>query len=609
MYRLNYTNLSKKQVEDILAKGAAPKCAAAFCSCLTGKTMKIVLDKLPVEGPTLEYEFKSDRKLILKENGHDGIECTYGALSLKEMTLFSHMVPGTKKGYTVIVNRKTAVVTVFEMWFIDYEGVAIDTTKTYCEVGDASKIAPYINREVQRQSYFGYYEEPGKAPPEKRDKLSLQLENSMIEWFEDRGKHRLTTYTSTVYTTLVELDTPDGGDVLTFAADILQISDSQYIHCFGEVEYSGRLSVELVDLFSMKKIGVCMGIDEEDQFEHTLYTGRGNYLGRYAAFFDFNDRGESYSDFIKRRIDFSVKGARCTYRPSIMAKKPTVEEITEASKNPEIFDSGKLQEAVMGSSHVLEDTDYCVGKELVFRGDDDYVVELRFKTVTELEYRINGESEWHAEQYRASELDEDFVVLGLYLTGSNPPASMSFAFDFKNGCATCISAKMGSKYDLHDPVPSYHFGVIELEGLTPLRIFRHGFTDELLGRAFTQTYSDQMSSIHIYNAPHSYSWTIINNAAPGTPANRAGGYVWSSPCEYLKFRDDVYAMVWVEQKWSGGMCALFRNLRTGRDCGYGFGLTYDAKTVRMHKTGAISRDAGCIDLKRVYSLRNYNVKS
>ncbi|NLT40886.1 MAG: hypothetical protein GXX89_10580, partial [Clostridiales bacterium] len=49
MYRLNYTNLSKKQIEDILAKGAAPKCAAAFCSCLTGKTMKIVLDKLPVE--------------------------------------------------------------------------------------------------------------------------------------------------------------------------------------------------------------------------------------------------------------------------------------------------------------------------------------------------------------------------------------------------------------------------------------------------------------------------------------------------------------------------------------------------------------------------------
>lgn len=609
MYRLNYNNLSKKQVEDVLAKGTAPICASAFCSCLAGRSLRITLDKIPVEGPSLEYEFLTDTKLTLKENGGVGVNCDYGALTLKEITLFSHMVPGTKKGYTVIVNWKTAVVTVFEMWFIDYEGRVIDTTKTFCDAGEAGKLAPFINREVQRQYYFGYLEEPGKTPPARRDKLSLQLENTMIEWVEDRGKHRLTTYTSTTFTTLVELDTPDGGDVLTFVADILQISDPLFIHCFGEVEYSGRLSVEVLDLFSMKKIGVTMGIDENDTFEHTLYKGLGKYLGRYAAFYDFNDRGDRYSTIITDRIDFSVKGARATYRPSIMAKKPTEAEITEASKNPVIFNTGREHEMVMASSHVLDDTDYCAGKELTFRGDDDFAVEMRFMTATELVYRIAGESEWHAETYRAAELDEDFIVLGYYRSGSNPPANLSFALDFKNGCATCISSKLGSKYDLRDPVPSYHFGVIEQEDLTPLRIFRHGFTDELLGRAFTQTYSDKMSSIHIYNAPHSYSWTIINSAAPGTPANRAGGYVWSSPCEYLKFRDDLYAMIWVEQKWSGGFCALFRNLRTERECGFGYGLSHDAKSIGMHKMGAISRSAGYIDLSGIYPLRNYNVKS
>ena len=609
MYRINYTNLNKKQVESILSKGTTPTTATAFCTRLAGKSLTIKLDKLPVEGPTLEYEFHCEKKLTLKENGGEGIECEYGALTLKDITLFSHMIPGTKKGYVVIVNWKTTVVTAFEMWFIDYEGKDIDTTKTFYDVTSAGALGAYLNREVQRQYYFGYFEEPGKTPPTERDKLSLQLENAMIEWKEDRGLHRLTTYTSTTYTTMVELDLPDGGDVLTFVADILQMDESFYIHCFGEVEYSGRLSVEVLDLFSEKKIGITMGIDENDEYEHVLYKGDGKYLGRYAAFYDFNDRGHEYSQAIAKRIDYSVKGARATYRPSIMAKSMSEEDITEASKNPVVFDSGRDHEAMMASSHVIPDTDYCAGKEITFRGDDDFVVDLKFKSGTEVDYCMGGETEWKTESYRAVELDEDLIVLGFYRTGSNPPASLNFAFDFKNGLATCIYGVMGSKYDLHDPVPSYHFGVMEIEGITPLRIFRHGFTDELLGYGFTQTYSDNMSSIHIYNAPHSYSWTIINNDTPGTPANRAGGYVWSSPCEYLKFRKDVYAMIWVEQKWSGGMCSLYRNLRTERECGFGYGVAHDGSVVRMHKMGAISRAAGFIDLKDYYPLRNYNVRS
>lgn len=609
MYRLNYTNLSKKQVEDILAKSTAPVSASMFCTRLSGKTLKIVLDKLPVEGPVLEYEFHSDTKLTLKENGGAALSCDYGAHSLKNITLFSHMVSGTKRGYTVIINWKTSVVTAFEMWFIDYEGEVIDTTKTFIPVTEMSKLSIFVNREVQRQYYFGYIEEAGKTPPEQRDKLTLRLENTMIKWKEDRGKKWLTTYTSALFSTFVELDTPDGGDVLTFVSDILQIDDAMFIHCFGEVEYSGRLSVEVLDLFSLKKIGVTMGIDENDEFEYTLYKGSGKFIGRIPTFYDFNDRGDQYSDFTKGRYDFSIKGTRYAYRPSVMTKKITKEDVAEAAKHPLIFSPEKAKERIMASAHVLPDTDYCAGKSLTFRGDDEFNVELRFKTMTELEYRMESESEWHPEQYRAAELDEDLIVLGFYRSGSNPPAHLVFALDFKNGCATCISSKMGSKYDLHDPVPSYHFGVIEMEGLTPLRIFRHGFTDELLGHAYTQTYSDNMSSIHIYNAPHSYSWTIITNAAPGSPANRAGCAVWSSPCEYIKLRDDVFVLNWVEQKWSGHMDTLFRNLRTGRDFGFGYGISHDGKEISLDKMGSISRSAGRVDLSGIYSLRNYHTLS
>jgi hypothetical protein len=583
-----------------------PTAASAFCKCLAGKSLKIILDENPVAGPVLEYSFKSDSMLALKEDGGEEAQCAYGALSLGNMTLFSHLIPGTKKGYNVIINWKTSVVTVVEMWFIDYQGDKIDTSEHFYDYNTVLELKPFVNREVQRQYYYGYFEVPGEASPTQRDKLSLRLENTIVEWKEDRGKRRLATYTSTTFTTQVDLDTPDGGDVLTFPSDILQVSNSQYIYSFGEVEYSGRLSVEILDLFSMEKIGVTFGIDEDDEIEHVLYKGCGSFKGRYATFYSFNDKGDAYSTSTTDRYDYTIKGTRPAYRPSIMTKQLTSEALTKASKRPLIFSEERAAERVMMSEHVLDDSDYCIGKTIVFSGDDNFTVEMRFDSLTMLEYRMDCEGDWHKEPYRAMELDEDLIVLGFYKTGSNPPENLMFALDFKNGCATCISSIMGSKYDLHDPVPYYHFGVMYTEGVTPLRMFRHGFTDELLGRAYTQTYSKSMSSIHIYNAPHSYSWTIINLAEPGTPACHAGGPVWSSPCEYIKLRDDVYVMNWVEQKWSGHMDTIFRNLRTARDCGFAYGVTYDATTIYMDKLGGLSRFAGSVDLSDVYSMKNYN---
>ena len=609
MFRINYTNLNKQQVEDALSKSIAPVCASEFCTDLAGKKLKIVLDKIPVEGPTLEYAFETDTKLTVKENDGAAITCDYGAHSLKDIILFSHMVTGTKRGYTVIINRKTSVVTVFEMWFIDYEGEIIDTaTKIYAAL-EVSGLKPFVNREVQRQCYYGYVEELGKTPPDRRDTLSLRLENSMIKWDEDRGKKRLTTYTSTTFSTFVELDTPDGGDVLTFVSDILQINETTFIHCFGEVEYSGRLSVEVLDIFSMKKIGASIGIDENDNFEFALYKGCGEFLGRYSTYSDFNDKGDQYSDFARKRIDFSVRGARQSYRPSIMAKKITEEDLCELAKEPAIYNMKELYGEEFSTENVPDDTDYCVGKNITFRGDDGFCIDLEFKSATELAYRITGETEWHSEQYHPVEIDEDLIILGFYRSGSFPPAALFFAFDFKNGCATCLDFRMGTKYNLCDVDTNYHFGVIEMEGLTPLRIFRQGFTYELLGRAFTRSWHDGMTSIHIYNAPHSYSWTITNSGEPGSPAYRAGGPVWSAPCEYIKLRDNVYIMNWVQQKWDGLQGLFCLNLRTGHDSGVTLSVYPDGKKLYFERQGCISRPAGNIDLSGIYPLGNYNSKA
>ena len=59
MFRLKYSNLTKTQVEGVLGNTPMPVCKTEFCDHLVGKSLKIILDKAPVEGPLLEYEFKS----------------------------------------------------------------------------------------------------------------------------------------------------------------------------------------------------------------------------------------------------------------------------------------------------------------------------------------------------------------------------------------------------------------------------------------------------------------------------------------------------------------------------------------------------------------------
>jgi len=603
MFKVKYSQLNKKQVEEVLSKRTAPVCASKPYGKLSGKSLKIITDKLPVEGPVLEYEFKSETVLLLKENGASAIECEYVALTMGAITLFSHMT-GAKVGYTVIVNWDTTVTTVFEMWFIDHEGDVPDTSKRIPDIFELNRMPPFINREVQRQRYSGYFEKLGNEPVKKRDELTLSLENSQILWKDNLGRERLSTYTSQFFSTLVELGTPDGGHVMAFASDLLQANVSTYIYCHGEVEYSGRLVVEVFDIFTMEKIGVSFGIDESDCFEHFLYCGSGKFMGRLSTFYGFMDQGNRYSPRIEERVDYTVKGARATYRPTYMSKRITRAEFENASKNALRFSDEGSDQKTMASVNLMDESKQCVGKHLVIRSDDGFYTEYSFKSARELEYRLAGETEWHTEQYRSAQLDKDLVVLNHYIDNLNHPGCHFLALDFANGCATCIEGRLGFEENLHDVTPKYHFGVIEMEGIPAPSLLRHGFTTELLGRSLMWNFHENLTAMHIYNSPRSYSWTIMTNADPGSPSNQAGGFVWSSRCEYIKLREDVYIMNWLEENWEGIMGTAAMNLRIMKDCVSTFGILANGKGVFLDSLGARGRSAGKVDLSDVYKYRH-----
>ena len=598
MFRINYSKLGLEDVKKAVFAGGGPVSAGETSDWLVGREITVQFDKGSVEPPTLKYSFQSKDKLTLTENDGAPVECAYGALQLKDYILFAHMIPDTLKGYTIVLDAANGRAAACEMWFIDYEGSTIEVGQGL-EPAAISNLDFFINREVERQIYVGCFTEADRAAADKRFFHSRRLDNKMIKWDDDLGRKRIFTYTTNYFSTMVEIDTPDGEDVLTFPSDYLQLDDAAFFYDFGEVEYSGRLSVEVLDLFTMKKIGVTMGIDEEDKFEFRLYRADGRQLGQFATLYDFGDLGDEPPVSLAARLNSDRKGMRLTYRTSLLAKKQTTEEINAQCSNVDEFAQGESNVMIGGMR--METTTKCLGKKVMFKDDAGFFAELDFVEGEKLRFRMEG-IDWTEANYRIFELDQDLFYLGFHIKDSVPCRGLLFALDFVNGCATCIDAKLAGGAEPHDVVPEYHFGYMETEGVPVPRTRRQGFTRELLGRSFTWSYSPMMSSQHIYNAPGSYSWTIFIGGNPGDKGYRAGGFVWSSPCTYIKLRDDVYIMSWVEEKWSGSFSSAAMNLRIMHDCGFFMGCAHDGSGLVFNLLSAFARDAGKCDMSGIYKL-------
>jgi hypothetical protein len=209
MHRIRYTKLTEAQIgEKLTAAGTGPSSASEYSDVLAGKSLRIVTD----DGPALSYDFRDRSKLSVMEDGNAPVESGYGALTLKQLVLFSHMVPGTQRGYHIIVDLDTRLATVFEVWFSGYQD----------------------NREVQRQIYYGYLAVDGADAPKERHGITNRIEGKGFHWVQDNGIETLEFYPSVLYSSFVEL-TRFGGE-LTFCgpSDYIKIND--HLYAYSRVE-------------------------------------------------------------------------------------------------------------------------------------------------------------------------------------------------------------------------------------------------------------------------------------------------------------------------------------------------------------------------------------
>jgi hypothetical protein len=566
-----YTPLTAERILAKLKPTPKAQSVSRLSTALSGKSLKIVFD----QGPNLEYRFDSKDKLTLSEGGVKSVSAPYSAKELDDIILFTHMIPGTVRGYGVVYDTKTKLVTAFELWFCGFEK---------------------DKREVWRHFMFGYVD-TGAPAPEKRHTLTNRVEGKGTYWKNDNGVEMLYFFPSVVWSSFVELSDPLGGITLTAPSDYIKINDRLYIYSRVEQEYSGTFTLEVIDLFTVEHIGMRLGFDKNDRLDYLMYQGTGEVTGQSTNLEPLTDYGTEIplSEEHRKIINPRNKGARPAYRPRFMHKDYTKAEVDEIiERNSKIFEG----RSIMSSMNTMEASDYMAGKKFTLRYDDDTAWEYDIDDSNHLKWRIEGEKSWHSERYEGYEPAKDIILFSHICTGSNPLRCLTQAVDFSKALATCVDAQLGNGRKPWEVGHKAIFGVLEMKsGPTPPAVERHGFTTELVGKAFSWTYGERMQSIHVYSTPDSYSWTIMLE-------RNAGGWMWSSPCLYVKLRDDAYLMSWTEDACNGNQGTFILNPRIMHDGGFFFGIGESpdgSSDVHLTSLGAFARPLHGFDIMKYFN--------
>ncbi|MDR1913473.1 MAG: molybdenum cofactor biosynthesis F family protein [Clostridiales bacterium] len=592
-----FTKFKPMSDEEITKKiSAQPRPILGGCELLAGKEMKLHLDGAYAP-KQLEYKFLDSDNLVALQNGIS-YEAEYSAVCLDErIVLLSHIIPGTNRGWHHIIDLKNKNAAVFETWFGIEVPVGIDITGT-----KAPTHTRKIPREIQRHYYFGWVEtDENKLRPEKLHTTTNRLEGRGLRWEYDNGRDILTFFPSVVCSTLVELSDPLGGITMTNPSDYIKIDDEYYIYARWEVEFSGMMWIELLNIAELTSSGLAFGFDDADNLVYGFHRARLTITGDAAHLESITNNGDkappmaAYSPM----VDITEKGFRYTYRPTdIDVPMPKEEALRHAAESRKIFDG----QSIMSGANNLEVSDYLTGKQFTVRldgekhtaapwaGEKQPVYEYDIISIDRLKWRING-GEWQDEVYTAFQPAKDLILFSHMCTGDPDYANLTHAVDFSKGLATTIRAQVGNWHSGWEIGAYAKFGVLEYGDIVPPFARRHHFTTDLVGKCYAWSYSDTMNSIHIYSSPQSYSWTIFQ------PDN-SGGATWSSPCFFIKLREDAYLFQWVEENCNGYQTIVIFNPRTMHDGGFSFVVNHTGLILSL--TGAFARKLGEFDIMKYF---------
>ncbi|MDR1356321.1 MAG: molybdenum cofactor biosynthesis F family protein [Tannerellaceae bacterium] len=477
------------------------------------------------------------------------------ALRLNDITLNVWREQGSLVFFAAVVDERTGAATVFETWLCG-------------ESGFGAGVPP---REVQRYISTGYI--AGKDASGHRHKATKRLSGKVIRWSDE-----LTVFGSATYSASV----PEGSlQTFCYPSDYYELDDRHWLYSRVEVEFSGEFKLDVIDLYTMKKIGVKLGLNAGDEFGCALYSDAGEVRGQLAAYYPFGLGPENAAPLMSAMPAMPpvAKGARYLYRPSQLTKPLTLEEVVKIASETKgwkgAFDFPGKEKKMMEHSTLMDNRKFA----LVF--DNGTVWEYETGENFNMRFRPEGGT-WKEERYDAFEADDNLVFFAHVTDNDCPTDALQYAIDLENGLVTCIRSTFDDAGNPRVPRQEWLFGIVRADGISPSNA-RHAFTDELLGYSYTWEYSDNIASQHVYTTTESFTYAIVSSAGASV--------MGSFPCKYVKIRDGVYMLSWIEMRSQGIEGILLFNTKTMHDCGTCHGMTHD-QTFEFNTFCAESRSAG-----------------
>ncbi len=560
LYRCDWSALSDGAMQSALddVVGTGPECASELDLRFAGKVLQIVTD----DGPSLSYRFITGTRLRLSENGGDAIVAGCGVLTLGPVTFLAHLIPGTLRGYVVVMDRTTRLATVMELWFGGHER----------------------KREVMRAISFGYVYEEGAEVPEGRHAVSNRVEGKALHWTQDGGAQTLEFYPSASYSHWVELTRMDRGQGYCAPSDYIAISEALHIYTRTECEFSGIFTAYAMDLNALEQVGLRLGFNAADELEFTLFRGKGEWLGQIARFEEFGDTSGAP---VPPPDD--GKGARRVYRPLETMPRMTKAEVADlVAKGAKVFDGPSI---MAGNGH--PPTQAMAGLKFTLRYDDGPVMDYDMTAHDELRWRKNG-GDWFTSRYNAWEAVPGVFLFGHLLDGVPDHDCHIVVADFQSGMVTCYNGHLNTPWIANEAGARTYFGKIEGGHVPDPGDARHDYTDDMLGRCLTWNYSPGLTSMHLYSTPKTTSWVIFTESGHG-------GTSWAGSGSQVKIRDGLYFIYWLEEACNGTLGTILVNMRTMHDTGISYHCGKEG--LSLGPMGALARHAGRFDITRFFQQR------
>src|SRR5690242_16843854 len=104
--------------------------------------------------------------------------------------------------------------------------------------------------------HYGYVDVKGREPPSARHAITNRLEGKGYHWRQDTGVRTLEIYPSVLYSTFVELTRFGGELCFCGPSDYVKLDDETYLYSRVEAEFSGTLTLYLLDLNRIEQVGL-----------------------------------------------------------------------------------------------------------------------------------------------------------------------------------------------------------------------------------------------------------------------------------------------------------------------------------------------------------------